>query len=212
MQKSKAANREEREMIKKRRNLIQEFIREIQQKQERTRIVETAKKIKKNGGFDANAFWKHAEKMQGRKTEPPTAMKGEDGQMEEDPEKIKEIYLNFYAKLLKDRQPEDEEEKQIQQYKEQCIRIMEQVATHRSIEPASDEEYEEMKKKLKKKKAPDKQGWRYEFILWAGEDLEQSIKTMINEILKSKTQLLEWLQMTSILKPEMLFGRDFTVQ
>ena len=67
----------------------------------------------------------------GRKYEPATAMKREDGQIEEDPEEIKEIYLKFYEKLLKDREPEDEEEKQIQLYKEKCIELMDKEANRK---------------------------------------------------------------------------------
>lgn len=35
-----------------------------------------------------------------------------------------------------------------------------------------------MKRKLKKKKAREKEGWRYEFIHWAGEDLEKKHTTV----------------------------------
>ena len=189
-------NKEEKLILKNRRKLLSEFIRESHQKQERRRITEVANKIRKEGGFDGNAFWKHAEMMRGRKIEPPTAMKREDGEIEEDPEKIKDIYLSFYENLLKDRKPEDEEEMQIQQYKEKCIELMEKEANRKKIEPVSDAEYEKMKRKLKKKKAPDRQGWRYEFVQWAGSDLERSIKMMINEVLENKVQPNEWHQMT----------------
>ena len=37
-------------------------------------------------------------------------------------------------------------------------------ANRRTTQPISDAEYAEMKKKLKQKKGPDKQGWRYEYI------------------------------------------------
>ena len=194
IQQSKSS--EERKLLKQRKNLIREFIREIQQKQERRRIEEIANKIKKDGGFDANAFWKHAEMTRGRKAEPATAMKREDGQIEEDPEEIKEIYLKFYEKLLKDREPEDAEEKRIQLYKEKCINLMDKEANRRKIQPITDTEYAEMKRKLKKKKAPDRQGWRYEYVQWAGNDLERSIKLMINEIIGTKLQPNEWHQMT----------------
>ena len=53
-----------------------------------------------------------------------------------------------------------------------------------------------MKRKLKEKKAPDRQGWRYEYVQWAGRDLERSIKLMINETRGAKLQSNEWHQMT----------------
>ena len=103
-----------------------EFIYELKKKQEMKKITEIANKIKAEGGFDANAFWKHREMMTGRKKETATAMKTETGEIEEDPEKIKEIYRLFYQNLLKDREPDDEEEKQLQENKEKCIKLIEE--------------------------------------------------------------------------------------
>ena len=51
-------------------------------------------------------------------------MFNEEGKLEEDPEKIKQIYKVFYEKLLKDRDPENKEEKDAQQLKEKCIELM----------------------------------------------------------------------------------------
>ena len=175
-----------------RRKLLQQFIEEEKKKQEKIKILETAKNIKKEGGFDANAFWKHEEKMKGRKTETATAMIDENGKIEEDPEKIKEIYKKFYQKLLKDREPEGEMEKETQQLKEKCIKLMKNEAEKKEIAEITTEEYEMMKKKLKKKKAPDKEKWRYEWIENAGEDLEQSIKLMLNETRRTKIQPEQW--------------------
>ena len=49
-----------------------------------------------------------------------------------------------------------------------------------------------MKKSLKKRKAGDAEGWMYEMIIYAGKDLEESIKLMINAVLKTKTMPEEW--------------------
>ena len=56
------------------------------------------------------------------------------------------------------------------------------MAEKRPIKPFSQEEYKEMKKTLKNGKTPDIQGWRYELVKHAGDDLEKSILTMINEM------------------------------
>ena len=45
-------------------------------------------------------------------------------------------------------------------------------ADREPIKPFSEEEYKQMKRTLKNRKAPDTQGWRYELIKYAGEDLE----------------------------------------
>ena len=186
----------EKEILGKRRELLLQFINEVKQTQEKTKIIKIANKIKTEGGFDANAFWKHDEMMKGKKKEIATAMRNEEGNIEEEPTKIKEIYRNFYQQLLKDRDPEDDDEKQIQQDKEKCIEIMERYAQKKQIEPITKEEYQKMKGQLKKKKAPDKQEWRYEWVQWAGPDLETSILEMMNQVLKEKAIPKEWKDMT----------------
>ena len=172
--------------------MITGFINEIKQQQERSKVTKIAEKIRKDGGFDSNAYWKYEEKMKGKKKETATAMKDENGKIEEDPEKIKEIHRKYFEKLLKDREPEGLEEKELEELKEKCINIMKKAANRIEIKSVSDEEYEAMKKKLKKKKAPDLEGWRYEWVENAGKDLEESIKIMMNETLRSKEPPKEW--------------------
>ena len=62
-----------------------------------------------------------------------------------------------------------------------CILAMVNCAKNIEIKEITTEEYDKMKGKLKKKKAPDMEGWRYEWIANAGKDLEESIKIMMNE-------------------------------
>ena len=72
---------------------------------------------------------------------------------------------------------------------------MKKRSKRKRIQPISKEEYSTMKRQLKKKKAPDKENWRYEWIIHAGKDLEQSILFMLNQILKVKTPPIEWHNM-----------------
>ena len=141
------------EMITARRKLLLQLIEEENEKQEKRRIIQTANNIKKESGFDANAFWKFQERSKGRKREPATAMIDEEGKVEEDPTKIKEIYKTFYEKLLQDREPEDEEEREMQDLKEKCIKAMMKKGKDIEIEEITTDEYEMMKKKLKKEES-----------------------------------------------------------
>ena len=72
---------------------------------------------------------------------------------------------------------------------------MQKKAEKLEIQPVTDEEYEEMKKSLKKDKAPDSDGWFYEIVTHAGKDLEESLKLMINSVLQTKTIPEEWNEM-----------------
>ena len=105
--KEETAGGEVKEMNKKRRKLLQQLIDEELAKQEKNRIISIANNIKKEKGFDANAFWELDKRLKSRNGEVATAMMDEEGKLEEDPEKIREIYKRFYQKLLKDREPEN---------------------------------------------------------------------------------------------------------
>ena len=83
----------------------------------------------------------------------------------------------------------------IERNRDKCINIMEKVAKEKKIKPIEEEEYKKMKKDLKKKKAPDQQEWRYEWIECAGKDLEESLQEMLNKILETKIQPKEWKEM-----------------
>ena len=61
------------------------------------------------------------------------------------------------------------------------VKELEKKAERQRMQPFTVEEYEKMKKDLKCGKAPDLQGWRYEIVKYAGEDLDRSMLTMINE-------------------------------
>ena len=193
--KEKEGSTDNASITKARIRLIEEFIEEEKIKQERSRVITIAKNIKKEKGFNGNAFWELSKRMQGRKSETVTAMYDESGNLEEDPAKIKEIYKTFYEKLLKDREPENSMEKEVQELKEKCISVMMEKAKNEDIEEITNEEYEVMKKRLKKNKAPDEEGWRYEWIAHAGKNLEESIKLMLNTTVTEKSQPDQWKYM-----------------
>ena len=52
-----------------------------------------------------------------------------------------------------------------------------------------------MKRSLKNRKAPDNQGWRYELVKYAGEDLDKSMLLMINELATNMVVAEEWEEM-----------------
>ena len=72
---------------------------------------------------------------------------------------------------------------------------MEKATKGIEIKSVSKKEYETMKKQLKKKKAPDQEGWRYEWVESAGKDLEKSIRKMMNAMLKHRKPAEEWRAM-----------------
>ena len=73
------------------------------------------------------------------------------------------------------------------------IEVLERKAVKEGIEPFTKEEYDKVKKELKNGKAPDLQGWRYEFIKNAGKDLDESMLKMINTVVTNNIVPEQWL-------------------
>ena len=115
--------------------------------------------------------------------------------MVEEPEVMVEIYQQFYKKLLTGKPMDTEEGKEMEQLVNKYVEVLERKALREGIEPFTKEEYDEVKKEIKNGKAPDLQGWRYELVKNAGEDLEESILCMINELVSAFAVPIEWLEM-----------------
>ena len=63
---------EKKIIIARRKKIIMDYICQIKRAQKRRKEMEVAKRLKRERGFGANAFWKHAKSMKGRKKEEHT--------------------------------------------------------------------------------------------------------------------------------------------
>ena len=70
------------------------------------------------------------------------------------------------------------------------------MATNEQIRAFDETELEAVCKELKKGKAPDREGWRYEMILNYGADLKSSLLEIINELVSNYVVPEEWKKMT----------------
>ena len=187
--------KKEKDILQKRRRLIDMHIEEYRRQDNAYKTQCVAKKIKSEKGFDGGAFWEYLKKVEGRKSEAVKALRNEEGVLEEDPEAMLEIYQNFYQKLLTGKPMETKEGLEVEQLVNKYVEVLERKALREGIKPFTREEYQEVKREIKNGKAPDLQGWRYELIKNAGEDLEESILCMINELVSTFTVPIEWLEM-----------------
>ena len=92
----KLAAPEEKETLIRRKKLINEHIENHQKEETKRRTISIANSIKSEKGFDGSAFWEFKKRNSGRKREEITIVKNEDGEEEEEPEKILEIYQKFW--------------------------------------------------------------------------------------------------------------------
>jgi hypothetical protein len=188
----KDATKEELRIIQTRMKLIEHYMERLAKEAKKRKAIKTAKEIKKDGGFDGNAFWEYDKRMKGKKSEAAHAMKNEDGIVTEDPTEILEIYRSFYEKLLTQREMETEDGKRIEAGVNNFMEVLEKTARKTQIEPIRREEYETVKKGLKMRKAADLQGWKYEMIKEAGDDLDESMLKMLNNVVCSYIVPTQW--------------------
>jgi hypothetical protein len=167
------ANNKERKILEKRKELIDEHIEQLKRQKKSDRARRLAMQIKSENGFDGGAFWEYKRRSEGRKKEAAVAIKNKAGEIEEDPEKIMEVYREFYEKLLTGKEMDNESGKNAEWIVNKHMEALERIAKKNGIAPFTAEEYEKVKKSLKPRKAPDQQGWRYEFIKYGGTDFDE---------------------------------------
>ena len=178
-----------------RRKLIEQHMENHAREKNTKQMITAANQIKSEKGFDGSAFWEFKRRTQGKKKETMESIKNEKGEIEEDPEKILEIYKNFYKKLLTGREMDTTAGKEAEQLVNKYIEELEKKAYREGIKPFTEEEYQKVKKELKNRKSQDLQGWRYEFIKNAGKDLDESILKMVNELAACFLVPEEWEEM-----------------
>eukprot|EP00112_Aurelia_sp_Birch-Aquarium-sp1_P022626 Seg6436.2 transcript_id=Seg6436.2/GoldUCD/mRNA.D3Y31 product="Transposon TX1 putative 149 kDa protein" protein_id=Seg6436.2/GoldUCD/D3Y31 len=84
----------------------------------------------------------------------------------------------------------DAEEK-VERVKKGC----EKLADSRTIEKFRIEDLQSINTNLKNRKAADIESWRYEYIKYAGKDLQESLIRMINEVMDVKQIPIQWKDM-----------------
>ena len=84
-----------------------------EQKQKKDKIGTIVNSLQSKNGLNIPNMWDIVKKIKGRKVEPRTAIKAKDGTIIEDPELIKERYLEHFIDILKNK--EAVTEKQVKQ-------------------------------------------------------------------------------------------------
>ena len=184
----------QQKLLKLRISMIDEHVIEMRKDLKRKFTAELANKIKKEKGFDGGVFWDFKKRYQGRKEDARISIKDSNGNIVEKPEQIKEVYANFYKKLLQEKVV-DKDGSEYHDTVFKYVEALKRISDMRQIEPFTMDELDTVCKELKKKKAPDKEGWRYEMVMNAGEDLKNSLLIILNKLAKNKCVPEEWNQM-----------------
>ena len=135
------------------------------------------------GGKSSGKLWSLKKQMCPRIRDPPTAMKGEDGKLVTDVEKIKEMAVKAYEERLRNR-PIKEGMEDMRSSKEKLAEKLMEVAKQTKTPPWEMKQLEKVLNGLKKNKSKDPNGLVNEIFKEesAGEDLKIAILMLMNRI------------------------------
>ena len=119
-----------------------------------------------------------------KREETITAMINENGEVETEVEKIKEIFKKFYTKLFTaNEKGNTQEEKDAQQMQDILFESIKNIANNEEgSSKINKNEIEKSIRELKKKNTCDSQGWNNKMLLNSGKDVENSLQIILNEI------------------------------
>ena len=145
-------------------------------------------------------FWDFKKKIdrESKVNEEITAMKDEEGKIQTDIDKIKEVFEAFYIKLFKpNKKGESEEEKEAERMQEIMFNSICKVGKFNSAGRITigEEEVERNIKKLKSKSSYDQQGLSTKILHNSGQDAIKSLQLILDEVDKTSTMPKEWTEM-----------------
>ena len=165
-------------------------------------VKEEVKKINsENGGFNSGHLWKLKKKLIGKPNNPPTAIVDENGKLATTKQEIEKVSLKHFTKVLENRTIKEGLDNHQKEREKLCELRIEQA--RKNITP--DWEIKDVKfviKNLKKKKSRDPYGYSNELIQGGGDDLEQAVLKLMNNIKREQKfpESLEACNITCLFK------------
>ena len=186
--------RQKGEDLREEINNIREEILAAEGRQINRRAINVVQHMKKAGGsIDSARFWEVHKKLSNRRKEPEAvAIKDKEGVRVDEHGKVRDVYKEFYTKLLTPQQSRTEQEKNRER----------RIATHLDsiLGEAQTQDPMEISKeivrnnirKLKRKKAPDRDHWKNEMLLDGGSAMEAQVQTILTHVAKEESIPTAW--------------------
>ena len=170
-------------------------------KEQQERTVQIAQRIKTEKGMNRNNFWEYMRKVKGRNPAVMHDVLNKRDELETSPEGIRDAYKEYYKDLLKKEPMTTKEGREKEILMERMINVIEEKSKNKMVQ-VKNKEIESAVKKLKKRKAGDREGWKNEMIAGGGTDMKRSFELMIKTMLKEKIVPEEWarIRIQSVLK------------
>ena len=194
--KKRDIGKEEIKILKKRRQLVLEHLEKERALENKRKVDRVIQDVKENGGVDSSTFWKVKNRLTGRPTTEVAAILDEYGVKQEDPQKIKEVYMKYFTDLLTTREAATVEEKNREELVNNIVKNMETICKNTAPPKLNRDDVKEVVKKLDTKKAGDRDNWNNEIVVRGGEEMLKSIENVIEAVDKNMYIPENWNKMS----------------
>ena len=185
-------DKENKYILIARLKMINEAIRKEGEKQQQQKLTKVVDRLKAKNGVNMPNMWEIKKMVERRNEEPVTAIKSKEGDIIEEPQKIRERYLEHFGEILQNVPAETEEEKAQEQLIEEVFRRMMLLADKKDTRLTTKEEIQTASKRLKRKKCKDKSGWNNEMVLETGDEMLECLLEMINKMERDREVPVDW--------------------
>ena len=206
----KKVDKDRREVLIGEAKMIDEQIKIENNAQYRNKLDKVVKQLQGKSGIKGPNMWNVYNQVKRKKTEPPTAIKDKEGNLLEEPQKIKERYLEHFTEILQPPKAETEEEMKQEEVINAAFTNIIDLANNTETKLTSLEEVEEAIQVLKTGKCRDGGGWNNEILINGGREMVISIHKIINRIEMEKTVPKQWneVDIRSVPKPGSVVEMD----
>ena len=197
--KNNAQSKETKDEIHKEMMALKEMIILEEKDHKYRRLMKTTESLCKNGKFDSGSFWE-LQKREKSCNDNAHAVRNSEGVKVDTTEEILKAYQDFYGDLLtvtNKKVAEKAEEPHVEKIKMEFSSIMEK-GSKQGAKQISSEIISKATKRLKRKKARDREEWNNEMVLEGGKEMEESLKKMFTEILNKEEIPTQWIRMLII--------------
>ena len=192
---SSGIDRETVKTLKKRKQLVMEHMEHERVMERKRKIEATVQEVEEGGGVGSATFWKVKDRLMKRTKHEVAAIMDENGEKQEDEEKIKKVYMNYFQDLLTTNAGTTEEEEKWEGVVADTIKKMEAISKNTTEQISSEEDVEEIVKNLAIRKAPDRDTWSNEMIVRGGKEMIKSLSKIFKIIDKEIKIPAEWNRM-----------------
>ena len=175
-----------------RMKMLDNEIKEESFRQNKQKLDKVVSRLRGRNGVNIPSMWDIVKRIKRKNEEPPTAIKSKEGEIIEDPEKIRERYLEHFGDILKNVPAETEAEKAQEDFIEEAFSRIMSLSKNKETRLTTMEEIQAAVKEMKRKKCKDKTGWNNEIVLETGEEMLECLLALINKMEERREVPKDW--------------------